>query len=139
MTTGLELLSHIVTDTSLRITSSFKERPEHKGEAGAGAGAEAEAGFSRLRRWLLWLLSKPAHALYLVFSDNTTTVHLFFFVAAVLACTSSYSFACLNVFALVEQVPTMMYVLQVAYVCICIHTYIISTCMCMRAHDGARA
>ena len=34
-------------------------------------------------------------------------------MTAVLACTSSYTFACLNVFALVEQVPTMMYVLQV--------------------------
>ena len=40
-----------------------------------------------------------------VASDATTVAHLFFLMTAVLACTSSYTFACLNVFALVEQVP----------------------------------
>ena len=43
---------------------------------------------------------KLVYALYLVGSDATTVAHLFFLMTAVLACTSSYTFACLNVFAL---------------------------------------
>merc|ERR1719272_2145122 len=79
-------------------------------------GASCEAMLRRLAGGKTTVLRsgpKLLYALYLVTSDTTTIVHLFFFVSAVLACTSSYTFACLNVFALVEQVPTMMYVLQV--------------------------
>merc|ERR1719272_159188 len=79
-------------------------------------GASCEAMLRRLAGGKTTVLRsgpKLLYALYLVTSDTTTIVHLFFFVSAVLACTSSYPFACLNVFALVEQVPTMMYVLQV--------------------------
>ena len=53
------------------------------------------------------------YSAYLVFADYTTIFHLIFFVSALIACTSSYTFACLNLFALIEQVPTMTYVLQV--------------------------
>ena len=124
VTTALELLSHIVTDTSLRVASGMRGLRGHDDGGGeqphrSDKGVQELASCGAVLRWLAGGRGvfrsglKLLYALYLVCSDTTTVVHLFFFVSAVLACTSSYTFACLNVFALVEQVPTMMYVLQV--------------------------
>ena len=105
VTTALELLSHVVTDTSLRVGSGMRElrrdhyegdQPRRQDKGMHMQGASCEAVLRRLAGGKTTVLRsgpKLLYALYLVTSDTTTIVHLFFFVSAVLACTSSCTFA----------------------------------------------
>ena len=127
VTTGLELLSHVIARTSLRVKNGLKPLGAARGvtfrrpwgpyqktatttaatpfRTRVGAMMAGEEVYFRPPR-LLW-------GGYLVVSDGPTSFHVLFFVTAILTVTSSYTFACINLFALVERVPTMMYVLQV--------------------------
>ena len=127
VTTGLELLSHVIARTSLKVKNGLKNLRGARGVIfrrpwGPYQKTATTTATTPFRTRLRALMAgeevyfRPPRivwAAYLVASDGPTFFHVLFFVTAVLSVTSSYTFACINLFALVERVPTMMYVLQV--------------------------